>query len=140
MVKSNVADQIIKLTLNLDSSLCVSITSMLRCSVLNLTFTEFTTEGAVKLLTTVLPAHRRTHGGSAPTTSHNTLWLFAHWQGLLEATHTLTLNAQVYISSALNGTCVYLHLWLHLHRYFSSCKSLKVSLLLLIFLDVFLFF
>lgn len=61
---------------------------------LNLTFTEFTTEGAVKPLTTVLPTHRRAHGGSTRTTTHNTLWLFAHWQGLQEATQTI-LNRQV---------------------------------------------
>lgn len=49
------------------------------CSVLILTFTEFPTEGTVKPLTTVLPPHCRTHEGSAPTTSHNTVRLFAHW-------------------------------------------------------------
>ncbi len=52
----------------------------------DLTLTQFTTEGAVKPLTTVLPAHRRAHGGSTPTTTHNTLWLFAHWQGFLQVT------------------------------------------------------
>ena len=65
----------------------------------SLTFTEFTTEGAVKPLSTVLPAHRRAHWGSAPATSRNTLCLFAHGQGLLEATHTHT---------HLKFTCVHL--------------------------------
>lgn len=95
-----------KLTMNFDYSLCVITTCMLRCSMLNLTFTEFTTEWAVKPLTTVLPPHRRTHGGSTKTTSHNILWLFAHWQGLLQAVHTSTLKAQLYIfteTMTLNG-------------------------------------
>lgn len=61
-------------------------------SLLNLTFTEFATEGAVKPLTTILPAHRWTHGSSTPPTAHNTLCLFAQWERLLEQ-QTNTYNA-----------------------------------------------
>lgn len=76
----------------------VSVTSMARWRLLDLTFAEFPTERAVKPLTAVLPAHGWTHGGAAPTTSHNALWLFAYWQGHLNT----DTHIRVHLFSPLN--------------------------------------
>lgn len=93
---------------------------------LNLTFTEFTAEGAVKPLTTVLPAHRRAHGGSATTTTHKTLWLVAHWQGLLEATNTHTFRHCLYLhrNRTLRGLIVALQ---------NGFNSMQTSILDIVF-------
>lgn len=51
---------------------------------LDFTFSEFITEGAVKPLAAVQPAHRWTHEGSAPPAALHALRLLAHLQGVLE--------------------------------------------------------
>lgn len=70
------------------------------------TFAEFATEGAVKPLTTVLPAHRRRHGGSAPATALNTVRLWANGQRILEETHNHTNISVKYLCMSAKKPCL----------------------------------
>lgn len=88
-----------------DRSVIKFVFSSLRVS-LNLTFAEFPTERAVKPLTAVLPAHRRAHGGAAPTTSHNALRLIAYWQGHLNTDTHIRCTCSHLLSSAVKAQTI----------------------------------